>query len=274
MQTTKTRRHEENQNHFFFVFSCLRGCLSLEVDRDLVGAYGSVHAKPLTLDHLRRGLRCAVVLFRRAACRGEDGASLYKQLCSSCHDTGLDRAPDREALRGMSSERVLTALESGVMLSMASRPHRRGTPRHRRIRHGQTLRAGPQRRSVPAVHVPRDGRSPRRRSIGWPALERVGREHDERALSGWCDGRIHRGRGTSSAAQMGFRFSGRAQFRFTTDGCRRTRVRRYTERHRLFAERRHRLRPLVFPGSLRRACGHQHWPHRNKFGTTLRRVYR
>ena len=50
----------------------------------------------------------------------EDGASLYKQLCSSCHDGGLDRAPDREALRGMSSERVLAALESGVMLSMAS----------------------------------------------------------------------------------------------------------------------------------------------------------
>src|ERR1700681_4395893 len=50
----------------------------------------------------------------------EDGPSLYKQLCSSCHDTGLDRAPDRQALRTMSPERVLAALESGVMLSMAS----------------------------------------------------------------------------------------------------------------------------------------------------------
>src|SRR6185295_4065943 len=38
-------------------------------DRELVGAYGSVYAKPLTLDHLRRGLRCAVVLFSRT-CRG------------------------------------------------------------------------------------------------------------------------------------------------------------------------------------------------------------
>jgi polyvinyl alcohol dehydrogenase (cytochrome) len=50
----------------------------------------------------------------------EDGPSLYKQLCSSCHDTGFNRAPDRQALRTMSPERVLTALESGVMLSMAS----------------------------------------------------------------------------------------------------------------------------------------------------------
>jgi polyvinyl alcohol dehydrogenase (cytochrome) len=50
----------------------------------------------------------------------EDGPSLFKQLCSSCHDAGLDRAPDREALRAMTPERVLAALESGVMLSMAS----------------------------------------------------------------------------------------------------------------------------------------------------------
>ena len=50
----------------------------------------------------------------------EDGASLYKQLCASCHDTGFDRAPDRDALRAMSPERVLAALESGPMISMAS----------------------------------------------------------------------------------------------------------------------------------------------------------
>ena len=50
----------------------------------------------------------------------QDGADLYKQLCSSCHDAGLERAPDRQALQAMSPERVLSALESGVMLSMAS----------------------------------------------------------------------------------------------------------------------------------------------------------
>jgi polyvinyl alcohol dehydrogenase (cytochrome) len=50
----------------------------------------------------------------------EDGPTLYKQLCASCHDAGLDRAPSREALQAMSPERVLAALESGAMLSMAS----------------------------------------------------------------------------------------------------------------------------------------------------------
>src|SRR5205085_717056 len=57
----------------------------------------------------------------------EDGASLYKQLCASCHDAGTDRAPNREALLSMSAERVLSALESGPMLSMAA--GRTGTER-------------------------------------------------------------------------------------------------------------------------------------------------
>jgi polyvinyl alcohol dehydrogenase (cytochrome) len=46
---------------------------------------------------------------------------MYKQSCSACHDTGLERAPSREALRAMSPERVLAAMESGPMISMASR---------------------------------------------------------------------------------------------------------------------------------------------------------
>ena len=29
----------------------------------------------------------------------EDTAALYKQLCASCHDTGLGRAPTRDVLR-------------------------------------------------------------------------------------------------------------------------------------------------------------------------------
>jgi len=50
----------------------------------------------------------------------QDGAALYKELCASCHDAGNERVPSREALRAMSAERVLTALESGAMISMAS----------------------------------------------------------------------------------------------------------------------------------------------------------
>ena len=57
----------------------------------------------------------------------DDGPSLYKQLCASCHDAGTERAPNRETLQAMSPERVLTAMESGPMLSMAS--GRTGTER-------------------------------------------------------------------------------------------------------------------------------------------------
>src|SRR5215475_3772879 len=51
----------------------------------------------------------------------QDGALGYKQSCASCHDGGNDRAPGRDALRGMTPERVLAAMESGPMISMASR---------------------------------------------------------------------------------------------------------------------------------------------------------
>ena len=50
----------------------------------------------------------------------EEAASLYSQLCASCHDKGTERAPTLETLRAMSAERVLAALESGPMLSMAA----------------------------------------------------------------------------------------------------------------------------------------------------------
>ncbi|HEY1757001.1 MAG TPA: PQQ-binding-like beta-propeller repeat protein [Bryobacteraceae bacterium] len=60
-----------------------------------------------------------------ALCRqqaaAQDGAALYKQMCATCHEGGADRAPTREALRSMSAERVLAALESGAMISVAVR---------------------------------------------------------------------------------------------------------------------------------------------------------
>jgi polyvinyl alcohol dehydrogenase (cytochrome) len=51
----------------------------------------------------------------------QDGATIYKNLCASCHDTGVERAPNREGLKAMSPERVLAAMESGAMVPMAGR---------------------------------------------------------------------------------------------------------------------------------------------------------
>jgi polyvinyl alcohol dehydrogenase (cytochrome) len=50
----------------------------------------------------------------------QDGALLYRQLCASCHDTGNERGPSREALRALTAEQVLAALESGSMLSIVA----------------------------------------------------------------------------------------------------------------------------------------------------------
>jgi len=55
-----------------------------------------------------------------AVLSAQDAATLYKDLCASCHEAGVERAPNREALRAMSPERVLTALQTGAMISMAS----------------------------------------------------------------------------------------------------------------------------------------------------------
>jgi mono/diheme cytochrome c family protein len=56
----------------------------------------------------------------RAQDRQPDGAGLYREHCASCHDNGAARAPDREALRAMQPKRVIDALETGQMISMAT----------------------------------------------------------------------------------------------------------------------------------------------------------
>jgi polyvinyl alcohol dehydrogenase (cytochrome) len=67
---------------------------------------------------------CATLL----SAQTPDGATLYRVHCSSCHDAGLDRAPSRDGFREMVPERVLAAMESGPMITMAVRlaaPERR-----------------------------------------------------------------------------------------------------------------------------------------------------
>ena len=69
-------------------------------------------------------LPCAIalplLLLSAGALFAEDGPTLYKQICAACHDADFERAPSREVLRAMSPERVLAALESGVMISMTA----------------------------------------------------------------------------------------------------------------------------------------------------------
>ena len=72
---------------------------------------------------IRRAGWVPLLFLCAAPLAAQDGAALYGVACASCHDPGIDRAPNRAALRAMSPERVLASLESGSMISMtAARP--------------------------------------------------------------------------------------------------------------------------------------------------------
>jgi len=58
-------------------------------------------------------------LFAQTPAAAPNPAEFYSRACASCHDGGADRAPNRDALAGMTPERVLRALESGPMIAMA-----------------------------------------------------------------------------------------------------------------------------------------------------------
>ncbi len=73
---------------------------------------------------IRRAALCVLVLSVSSLAVAQDpapdGATLYQRHCASCHDNGAARAPDREALKAMLPARVLAAMESGPMISMAT----------------------------------------------------------------------------------------------------------------------------------------------------------
>lgn len=67
------------------------------------------------------GAGCVAVLFISSApVLAQDGASVYRAACASCHDASIDRAPSRAALMAITPERVLASLESGSMVSMTA----------------------------------------------------------------------------------------------------------------------------------------------------------
>jgi len=70
---------------------------------------------------LRYAASSLLLLFVAHRVSAQDGGAIYKRSCAPCHEAGVDRAPSHEALHAMSPERVLAAMESGPMISMANR---------------------------------------------------------------------------------------------------------------------------------------------------------
>lgn len=66
---------------------------------------------------------CATALLLCSGLRltAQDPAALYQRNCSSCHSGGMDRAPSLDVLKTMRAERVLAAMETGPMITMAVR---------------------------------------------------------------------------------------------------------------------------------------------------------
>jgi polyvinyl alcohol dehydrogenase (cytochrome) len=65
-------------------------------------------------------LLTASPLFAQSPERPLDGNALFQSTCAQCHMGGVNRAPDLDALRAMSADRVLAAMETGPMISMAT----------------------------------------------------------------------------------------------------------------------------------------------------------
>ena len=72
---------------------------------------------------LRAGLTVIVLGIAAAAhaqAPSPDGAELYARSCAQCHDNGTNRAPNRESFKSLSPDRVLAAMETGSMITMAN----------------------------------------------------------------------------------------------------------------------------------------------------------
>ena len=64
-------------------------------------------------------MRFFALLFPLAVWAAPSGEAVYQKRCSSCHEQVNERIPHREALQKMPSARIVRALDSGAMMSIA-----------------------------------------------------------------------------------------------------------------------------------------------------------
>ncbi len=174
----------------------------------------------------------------------QDGGAIYKRSCAPCHENGADRAPTPAALRAMSPERVLAAMESGTHDLDGQPAVGRSPASHRGIRHWQVL-AHPMDISAsrpPNVHPPAPNSATRRSGR---RLERLGPESAQHPLSARRTGRAHR-QDLRAESEVGFRIPATLDAKRAPLHRQRPHLHREHQRNGLFARRRFRLHPLVF----------------------------
>src|SRR5438270_12473670 len=74
---------------------------------------------------------CAGIAAGSAPAWALDGAALYKTHCSACHEAGDQRAPARSALKQLSPQQIITALEKGAMIAQGAEQIGRASCRER-----------------------------------------------------------------------------------------------------------------------------------------------
>src|SRR5579862_2944517 len=62
---------------------------------------------------------CLLAPVMAAHAQAPAGEAIYKQRCAACHDQSGSRIPPREALQKMPALRILRAMNSGAMMTVA-----------------------------------------------------------------------------------------------------------------------------------------------------------
>ena len=70
-------------------------------------------------NHAVARIGLAIFLMPAAALAASSGEAVYQKRCSGCHEQTSPRIPHREALQKMPASRILRALDSGAMMSIA-----------------------------------------------------------------------------------------------------------------------------------------------------------
>ena len=139
-----------------------------------------------------------------AAQSAPDGEALYQKTCARCHDAGVERAPNRAALKLMSPENIRLALVSGSMSED-------GVHIEHRRRSRPWAKASRARDSPPETAADPGLCTACRRPMGGPVrqtiLEWLGRGCGPASLSTGRDGADGRRSGPEAETEVGLCFS-------------------------------------------------------------------